>query len=174
MRRTYALLMKSRMRLTSVFVAIACAVALAPCAAAADADDTSRLGVTIWGLSYHINNSIDYETNNWGAGLRYYVSRHLFVEGDALRNSNRGIVLPVSFGGELRLASIGDACHVSAMGALTVAFYQNLRTNSDYVKWGPVPGVSVRCGHFQPNVIAVLSPSEHLLAAIVASVTIRF
>jgi hypothetical protein len=161
------------MRLTPVFVAIACAVALAPSAAAADADD-GRLGVTIWGLSYHVNNAIDYETNNWGAGLRYYVSRHLFVEGDALRNSNRGIVLPVSFGGELRIASIGDACHISAMAAVTVAYYQNLRTASDYVKWGPVPGVSVRCGHFQPNVIAVLSKSDQILAAVVASATIRF
>jgi hypothetical protein len=164
--------MKSRIPLTSIFVAIAGAITLAPCAAADD--DVSRLGVTIWGLSYHINKSIDYEANNWGVGLRYYVSRHLFVEGDALRNSNRGIVLPVSVGGELRVASIGEACHVSAMGALTVAFYQNLRTNSDYVKWGPVPGVSIRCGHFQPNVIAVLSPSNQLIAAIVASVTIRF
>jgi hypothetical protein len=125
-------------------------------------------------LSYHINKSIDYEANNLGAGLRYYVSRHLFVEGDALRNSNRGIVLPVSFGGELPVASIGGACRISAMGALTVAFYQNLRTSSDYVKWGPVPGVSVRCGHFQPSVIAVLSPSNQLVAAVVASVTLRF
>ncbi len=164
------------MRLTSVSVAIACAIAFAPCASAADVDGDSegRLGATIWGLSYHINKSIDYEANNWGAGLRYYVSPHLFVEGDALRNSNRGIVLPVSFGGELRVASIGDACHVSAMAALTLAFYQNLRTNSDYVKWGPVPGVSVHCGHFQPNVIAVLSPSNQLVAAVAASLTIRF
>ena len=164
----------NNLRLTSLSVAIACAITVAPCAAAADDNSEGRWGVTIWGLSYHINKSIDYEANNLGAGLRYSVSRHLFVEGDALRNSNRGIVLPVSFGGELRVVSIGDACHISAMAALTVAFYQNLRTNSDYVKWGPVPGVSVRCGHFEPNVIAVLSPSNKLVAAIVASLTIRF
>jgi len=166
--------MNNRVRITSISIAIACAISAAPCAAAADDNSESRLGVTLWGLSYHINKSIDYEANNLGAGLRYYVSRHLFVEGDALRNSNRGIVLPVSFGGELRVASIGDACHISAMAALTVAFYQNLRTKSDYVKWGPVPGLSVRCGHFQPNVIAVLSPSNQLVAAIVGSLTIRF
>ena len=153
-------------------MAIACAVILAPCAAAAD--DDGRLGVTIWGLSYHINNAIDYEPNNWGAGLRYYVSRHVFVEGDALRNSNRGLVLPISVGGELPVGAIGHACRISAIGAVTVAFYQNIRTDSDYVKWGPVPGVSVRCGHVQPNLIAVLSPSNQLLAALVASVTIRF
>jgi len=160
------------MRPRSVFPAIACAILFAPSAAAAD--DDGRVGVTIWGLSYHVHTSIDYEANNWGAGLRYYVARHVFVEGDALRNSNRGIVLPLSLGGELPLASVGGACRISAIGALTAAYYQNLRTNSDYVKWGPVPGVSVRCGHLQPNVIAVLKPSEELLAAVVASVTIRF
>jgi hypothetical protein len=157
---------------TTVFLAMTCTVMFAPSAAAAD--DDGRLGVTIWGVSYHINNAIDYESNNWGAGLRYYVSRHVFVEGDALRNSNRGIVLPVSVGGELPVASIGGSCRISAIGALTVAFYQNIRTASDYVKWGPVPGVSVRCGHVQPNLVAVLSPSHKLLAALVASVTIRF
>lgn len=162
------------MRLTSVSIAIVWAVTLAPPAAAADGGGNGRLGVTIWGLSYHINKSIDYETNNWGAGLRYYLSRHLFVEADALRNSNRGIVLPVSLGGQLRVASIAGTCDVSAMAALTVAFYQNLRTHSDYVKWGPVPGVSVRCGHLEPNVIVVLSPSNQLVAAVAASFTIRF
>jgi hypothetical protein len=159
-------------RLRLLVTSLACAVMLAPCAAAADED--GRLGVTIWGLSYHVDNSIDYEANNWGAGFRYYVSRHLFVEGDALRNSNRGLALPVSIGGELPVASIGGACRVSAIGALTVAFYQNVRTGTDYVRWGPVPGVSVRCGHVQPNVIAVLSRSDRLLAALVGSVTVRF
>jgi hypothetical protein len=165
-------LMNDRVRLRSLFLATACALTLAPCAAAADED--GRLGVTIWGVSYHVNSPIDYAPNNWGAGLRYYVSRHVFVEGDALRNSNRGIVLPLSVGGELPVAGIGHACRISAMGAVTVAFYQNMRTGSDYVKWGPVPGVSVRCGHVQPNLIAVLSPTSQVLAALVASVTIRF
>jgi hypothetical protein len=117
------------------------------------------------------NQTRERNRNNFGAGLRYYTSRHLFVEGDALRNSNHGIV---SFGGQRRVASIGGSCEISAMAALTVAFYQNLRTDSDYVKWGPVPGVSVRCGHFQPNVIAVSSPSNQLVAAVVGSLTIRF
>src|SRR6185295_6745330 len=160
------------MRTRSVVLAIACVALLAPSATAAD--DDGRLAVTIWGLSYHVDTSIDYEPNNWGAGLRYYVSRHVFAEGDALRNSNRGIVLPVSLGVELPVASVGHACHISAIGAVTVAFYQNVRTDSDYVKWGPVPGVAVRCGHVQPNVIAVLRPSAELLAALVASVTLRF
>jgi hypothetical protein len=159
------------MRPRFVILAMLGAIVTAPSASAAD--DDSRFGITIWGLSYHVNSSIDYDANNWGAGLRYYVARHVFVEGDALRNSNRGIVLPVSVGGELPIAPVGGGCRVSAIGALTVAFYQNLRTDSDYVKWGPVPGVSVRCGRVQPNVIAVLSPTDKLLAALVASVTIR-
>src|SRR5207244_1633602 len=34
-------------------------------------DDDPRWGVTIWGLSYHVNKSIDYAADNWGVGLRY-------------------------------------------------------------------------------------------------------
>src|SRR3954469_23200022 len=165
-------LMNDRVRLGSLFLATVCALTLAPCAAAADED--GRLGVTIWGVSYHVSSPIDYPPNNWGAGLRYYVSRHVFVEGDALRNSNRGIVLPLCAGCGRAVAGLGRACRGWGMGAVTVAFYQNIRTGSDYVKWGPVPGVSVRCGRVQPNLIAVLRPSAGLLAALVASVTIRF
>jgi len=133
-----------------------------------------RWGVTIWGVSYHLNDSIDYDQHNWGAGLRYYVWRHVFVEGDALRNSNRGIVLPASIGAELGIGTLFHACDVSAVAALTVAYYQNLRTQSNYIRYGPVPGVSVRCGRIQPSVIAVLSPSHTVLAALVGSLTIRF
>ncbi len=148
--------------------------AIALLASSARADDPEvRWAVTIWGLSYHVNQSIDYDERNWGAGLRYYLGRHVFVEGDALRNSNRGLVLPASVGVEIGMGSIGR-CSTSAVGALTVAYYQNLRTASSYVKFGPVPGIAVRCGRWQPNVIAVLSPSRDLLAAIVASLTIHF
>jgi hypothetical protein len=139
--------------------------------ARADDDPVARWGITIWGLSWHRNDAIDYDEHNWGAGLRYYLRPHLFVEGDVLRNSNRGIVVPASIGFELGIGSIG-ACHLSAVGAAAVAYYQNLRTNADEIKVGPVPGLSVRCGRVQPNVIAVLSPSRNLLAAVVGSVTI--
>ena len=154
-------------------VAIACLIVLASSARAAD-DDVARWGVTIWGVSYHVDDSIDYDQHNWGAGLRYYIWRHVFVEGDALRNSNRGIVLPASIGAELGMGTLFHACDVSAIAALTAAYYQNLRTESNYVRYGPVPGVAVRCGRIQPNVLAVLRPSRGLLAAIVGSVTIRF
>jgi hypothetical protein len=159
-----------------VLVLAACVISLAPPARAADdggaARDDPAWGVTIWGVSYHVDDAIDYDEHNWGAGLRYYLNHHVFFEGDVLRNSNRGVVLPVSAGVELGLGTIFHACRVSAVGALTLAYYQNLRTDSDYFRFGPVPGVAVRCGRVQPNVIAVLSPSHRVLAAIVGSVTI--
>ena len=31
-----------------------------------------RWGVSIWGLSYHVDRSVDYNEDNWGLGLRYY------------------------------------------------------------------------------------------------------
>ena len=73
------------------------------CSSAARADDDrdARWGIAIWGLSYHVSRTIDYNEANVGLGLRYYFNRRLFVEGDALRNSNRGIVLPASAGAEL-------------------------------------------------------------------------
>jgi hypothetical protein len=140
---------------------------------AGDAGD-ERWAVTIWGLSYHVNKSIDYAASNWGLGLRYYaIRRHLFVEGDALRNSNRGLVVPVSVGAELGIGSVSE-CKLTAIGAFTAAYYQNPRKDTTEIKVGPVPGLSVRCGRFKTNVLAVLSKSDTPLAAIVASLTIFF
>jgi len=128
-------------------------------------------GITVWGLSYHVDQSIDYASANYGAGVRYYVARHVFVEGDVLRNSNRGVVLPASLGVEIPAGSIG-ACRAAVVGAVTLAYYQNLRTESDYFKGGPVPGLSFTCGRFKPNVVVILSPSHQPIAAIAASLTI--
>jgi hypothetical protein len=108
---------------------------------------------------------------NCGAGVRYNVARHVFVEGDVLRNSNRGLVLPVSMGVEVPAGSIG-ACKAAVIGEATLAWYQNERTDSDYFKVGPVPGVSFTCGHFKPNVVVILSPSHQPVAAVAASLTI--
>ncbi len=139
-----------------------------------NADQARRWGMTIWGLSYHVNKSIDYAGDNWGLGLRYYIKpRHFFVEADALRNSNRGLVLPVSVAGEIGVGAIG-ICHFSALAALTAAYYQNPRRNLDQVKWGPVPGMTVGCGRFKTNLLVILSPSSPPLAAIAASLTILF
>ena len=56
-----------------------------------------RWGISIWGLSYHVDRSVDYNEDNWGLGVRYYLKPdRCFVEVDALRNSNRGLVVPAS------------------------------------------------------------------------------
>jgi hypothetical protein len=143
-----------------------------PCSAYADDDQHERWGITVWGLSYHVSTSIDYAASNWGLGLRYYpIRRRLFVEGDALRNSNRGLVLPVSVGAEFGMGSV-SACKLTAIAALTAAYYQNPRRDTTEIKVGPVPGVSIRCGRFKTNVLLVLSKSDTPLSAIVASLTI--
>ena len=142
--------------------------------AVADEAPDLRWGVSIWGLSYHPPSTIDYAEVNLGIGLRYYFNRHVFVEADALRDSNRGLVLPVSAGAEISFISFKQTCRIAAVGALTLAYYQNTRTKSDYFKFGPVPGLVVGCRRVQANVVTILSPSAELLAAIVASLTIRF
>ena len=162
-----------RRTLRAAVVTMAIVVGFSSPAYAGD-DDDPRWGITIWGLSYHVNKSIDYASNNWGLGLRYYATRHFFFEGDALRNSNRGLVLPVSFGAELGMGTLFHACHVSAVGAATLAYYQNPRTGTNYYKVGPVPGAAFGCGRFKTNVVAVLSPSSQPLAAVAASLTVLF
>jgi hypothetical protein len=153
------------------FLFVVVLLVVAPAAASAD-DDVPRWGLTIWGLSYHVNRTVDYNEGNWGLGIRYYVKpRLVFVEADALRNSNRGLVLPVSAGVELGIGSIGR-CRLSAIGAFTVAYYRNQRMDTSQVKFGPVPGMSIGCGHFKANMLAVLRPSNEPLAAIVWSMTI--
>jgi hypothetical protein len=42
------------------------------------------------------------------------------------------------------------------------------------IKFGPVPGVSVGCGHVKANLMAVLRKSSEPLAALTASLTIVF
>ena len=140
---------------------------------AADPSET-RWGVSIWGLSYHPNTTIDYTNVNLGVGLRYYATPHVFIEADALRDSNRGLTLPASVGAEIRLMSLGEACHIAAIGALTVAYYQNPRQHLNNIKFGPLPGVTVGCHRVQVNIVTILSPSAEFLAAIVASLTVRF
>ena len=105
--------------LSSVTTAIAFAAAFSlPAHAAEDSDE--RWGIAIWGLSYHINRTVDYDEANVGLGFRYYFNRLVFVEADALRNSNHGLALPVSAGLELKLASLGEPCNLYAVAGGTV------------------------------------------------------
>ena len=96
--------------------------------ALADEPPDKRWGISIWGLSYHIDDAIDFDEANVGLGLRYYFSHRVFVEVDALRNSNRGLAVPVSAGLDLKVASLGQACSLYAVAAGTVVYYQNRRT----------------------------------------------
>ena len=142
-------------------------------------------GISIWGVSYHTNRRTDFEKANWGLGLRYSarprwrwlgdeVDNRVFVEADALRNSNRGIVLPLSAGLEYRIARIAHRCGLFAVGAFTVAYYENPIMETTQIKYGPVPGVAIGCGRLKFNTSAVLSASRVPLAALVGSMTILF
>ena len=134
-----------------------------------------RWGVSIWGLSYHVNRSVDYNEDNWGLGIRHYFKpNRLFLEADALRNSNRGLALPVSLAAEFRMLPLPAGCKLSGVVALTAAYYQYPEENRTEFKVGPVPGVSIGCGRVKANVMAVLRKSSEPLAAATASLTIMF
>jgi hypothetical protein len=137
--------------------------------------EDSRWGIAIWGLSYHVDRSVDYNEDNWGLGLRYYAKPDkYFVEFDALRNSNRGLVLPLSAGAEFRMAPLPAGCKLFGVAALTLAYYQYPSQDRTDIKFGPVPGIAVGCGHMKGNVMAVLRKSSEPLAAVTASLTILF
>ncbi len=140
--------------------------------ALADEPADKRWGISIWGLSYHIDREIDFDEANVGLGLRYYFNHRVFVEVDALRNSNRGLAVPVSAGLDFKVASVGQACNLYAVAAGTVVYYQNSRTEREYFKAGPVPGVTLGCGRVKTNAIIVLRPSHQPVAVIAASLTI--
>jgi hypothetical protein len=141
-----------------------------PAVAAEDPDQ--RWGISIWGLSYHIDDTIDFDEANLGLGLRYYFHRLVFAEVDALRNSNGGLAVPVSAGLDLKVASLGRACNLYAVAAGAVVYYQNRRTGHEYVRAGPVPGVTLGCGPVRTNAIIVLRPSRQPVSVIAASFTI--
>jgi hypothetical protein len=144
-----------------------------------------RWGISIWGLSYHFDRSIDYDERNWGLGIRYYARPHwrwlgrdednrVFLEADALRNSHGGLVLPLSAGVEYRVKTFRGGRQLFVVGALTLAYYQNRRKQATEVKFGPVPGLTLSWGRVRTNMIVVLKPSKPPLAAIAGSVTIVF
>jgi hypothetical protein len=135
-------------------------------------DPERRWGIAIWGLSYHVDDEVDFDEANVGLGLRYYVTRRVFAEVDALRNSNSGLAVPVSAGMEFKVASFGQSCGLYAVAAGTVVYYQNQRTGADYVRAGPVPGVTFGCGRVKTNAIVVLRGDRQPVAVIVASLTI--
>jgi hypothetical protein len=151
-------------------VAVLVAGFASPALAAGDPDQ--RWGISIWGLSYHVDTETEFDEANVGLGLRYYFHRLVFVEVDALRNSNGGLAVPMSAGLELKVASLGRACNLYAVAAGAVVYYQNPRRELDDFKMGPVPGVTLGCGRVKANAIIVLRPSRQPVGVIVASLTI--
>jgi hypothetical protein len=89
-----------------------------------------------------------------------------------LRNSNGGLAVPVSAGLEFKVASLGAACKLYAVAAGTAVYYQNRRTEREYFRAGPVPGVTLGCGRVKTNAIIVLKPSRQPVSVIAASLTI--
>ena len=155
-----------------LLVALAIVVAGFSSPALAADDPDKRWGISIWGLSYHVDDEIDFDEANVGLGLRYYFNHLVFVEADALRNSNGGLAVPVSAGLDFKIASLGRGCHLFAVAAATVVYYQNRRTGREDVKAGPVPGMTLGCGRVKANAIVVLRPSSQPVAVIAASLTI--
>ncbi len=153
-------------------VALAILVAGFSSSARAAEDPDQRWGISIWGLSYHVDDEIDFDEANIGLGLRYYLHHRVFIELDALRNSNGGLAVPVSAGLDLKVASLGQACNLYAVVAGTVIYYQNRRTEREYFRAGPVPGVTLGCGRVKTNAIIVLKPSRQPVSVIAASLTI--
>jgi hypothetical protein len=142
-------------------------------------------GISIWGLSYHVDRSIDYNETNWGLGIRYYArpqwrwlgrdeDNRVFLEADALRNSHGGLAIPLSAGVEYEATTISGRCRLFVVGALTLAYYQNRREDATELKFGPVPGLMISWGHVRTNIMVVLRAKKELLAAITGSMTLVF
>ena len=89
-----------------------------------------------------------------------------------MRNSNGGLAVPVAAGLDFKVASLGQACTLYAVAAGTVVYYQNSRTEREYLRAGPVPGATLGCGRVKTNVIIVLRPSHQPVSVIAASLTI--
>ena len=141
--------------------------------------------LNIWGITRHFDEAIDYNDLNWGAGVRCHArpewtwlgsspQNTVFLQGDALRNSHRGLLLASSAGAEFRAAPLGGDCHLWVAAALTVAYYVNPLKGSREALWGPVPGVSAGCGRVRVNVIFIPVTSRRLFTAATASFSVFF
>jgi hypothetical protein len=68
-----------------------------------------------------VHDEIDFDEANLGLGLRYYFTHLVFIEAGALRNSNRGLAVPVSAGLDLKIASLEQACNQNMMPSIRLS-----------------------------------------------------
>ena len=146
-----------------------------------------NVSLNLWGLSYHPDRTKGYNEQNWGAGVSCYShpnipwllgtgrDNRLVLEGDAMINSWRGLIVPVSIGANYRVKAFAGGCKLYAVAALTAAYYSNPVTNISRVDVGPIPGVSLGCGGIRTNMMFVPSTSSKApLAVAIASMSIVF
>jgi hypothetical protein len=159
-----------------------------PATVSADETTNSRLcgewGVRVWGLTYHVDRGTDYNNLNWGGGVRCYArpawtwlgrasENKVFVEADALRNSYRGLLVPVSAGVEYKVGTVGT-CKALFVGAVTVGYYGDAVRRRASIRGGPLPGFALGCGRFKPSVTIIPTRSQKILTALAVSTTIMF
>jgi hypothetical protein len=145
-----------------------------------------QMSLNIWGLSYHPDRTKGYNEQNWGAGFSCYTrpdipwllgksqDNRLVIEGDAMLNSWRGLMVPLSIGANWRVKTFSDGCKLYFVTAMTVAYYNHPNTGVSEVDWGPIPGVSLGCGKVRTNMMLVPSASRVPLAVAIASMSFVF
>jgi hypothetical protein len=145
-----------------------------------------QMSLNLWGLSYHPDRTKGYNEQNWGVGFSCYThpdipwllgrggDNRLVVEGDAMLNSWRGLMVPLSIGANWRIKTFSDGCKLYFVTAMTVAYYNHPQTGVSEVDWGPIPGVSIGCGKVRTNMMLVPSASRVPLAVAIASMSIVF
>jgi hypothetical protein len=145
-----------------------------------------QMSLNLWGLSYHPDRSKGYNEQNWGAGFSCYThpdipwllgkgqDNRLVIQGDALLNSWRGLMVPLSIGANWRIKTFSDGCKLYFVTAMTVAYYNHPDTGVSEVDWGPIPGVSIGCGRIRTNMMLVPSASRVPLAVAIASMSFVF
>jgi hypothetical protein len=147
-------------------------------------DASWKWGVSIWGLSYHINRRLDFNEQNWGLGIRRYAKprwrwlgqsadNRLLFEADALRNSHNGLIVPLSAGVEYKIGTFSN-CKLFPVAAFAFAYYENPTKHKSDFRYGPVPAFEIGCGRIRSNTMLVLNHSRQFLSAIVGSVTVVF
>src|SRR5258705_2110843 len=117
-------------------------------ASAGDGNDRlcGTWAINVWGVSYHIKDNASYDDANVGAGVRCYArpnwpgfgrnrENRLLLQIDALRNSHKGLILPASAGGEIKVGALRRSLRLVALGALTFSYYDDPGRKNEYGRY---------------------------------------